>query len=83
MCLKLGEISLFKKIKKDKPILLLDDVFSELDGSKKNNIIKYIDKNMQIIITTTDLSNIKPKLLSKATLFKVENGAISKIEEVV
>lgn len=83
LCLKLGEISLFKKIKKDKPILLLDDVFSELDGSKKNNIIKYIDKNMQIIITTTDLSNIKPKLLSKATLFKVENGAISKIEEVV
>ena len=62
--------------------MLLDDVFSELDGSK-NNIIKYIDKNMQIIITTTDLSNIKPKLLSKATLFKVENGAISKIEEVV
>lgn len=76
---KLAEISLFKNIKGEKPILLLDDVFSELDDIKKNLLLKYIDDDFQVIITTTDLKNINENILKKAKLIKICDG---KIEEV-
>ena len=63
LCLKLSEIEIFKKYKDSTPILLLDDVFSELDIQKKNNLLKYIDNDMQVIITTTDLKNIDKTII--------------------
>lgn len=79
---KLAEIDLFKEIKGEKPILLLDDVFSELDDGKKNLLLKYIDDDFQVIITTTDLKNINKEILKKSKLFKICDGKIEKIEEV-
>ncbi len=82
LALKLSEINIFKKYKDTTPILLLDDIFSELDDDKKNNLLKYISKDIQTIITTTELSNLDNKLIKKAKLFKVENGQLIKIKEV-
>lgn len=82
LSLKLSEIDLFKKYKDDTPILLLDDIFSELDDNKKNNLLKYIVKDIQTIITTTDLNNLDKKLIKKSKIFKIENGKIIKIKEV-
>lgn len=82
LTLKLSEIEIFKKLKNEKPILLLDDVFSELDDDKKNLLLKYIDNDMQVIITTTDLNNINNKILENAKLFEIENGKIINIREV-
>lgn len=73
---KLSEIQLFEIEKGEMPILLLDDVFSELDDKKKNLLLKYIDKNMQVIITTTDLNNIDEKTIESAKLFKIKNGSL-------
>ena len=78
LSLKIGEISLFKKYKDDTPILLLDDVFSELDQKKRNNLLKYINDNIQVIITTTDVKNISKKILKDANVIKIKEG---KIEE--
>ena len=78
--LKLSEMQIFKDYKQDNPIILLDDVFSELDNEKKNNLLKYIDNSLQVIITTTDLNNIDEKLKAKAKLIKIAKGKI--IEEV-
>ena len=61
LTLKLAEIPIFKKYKETTPILLLDDVFSELSDDKKNNLIKYISKDIQTIITTTELNNLDSK----------------------
>ena len=61
---------------------MLDDIFSELDDYKKNNLLKYISKNIQTIITTTDLNNLDSKLTKKSKLFNIENGNIIKIKEV-
>ncbi len=80
LSLKLSEIQIFKDYKKNNPIILLDDVFSELDIDKKNNLLKYIDNDMQVIITTTDLDNIDSKLKAKAKLIKVHKGKV--MEEV-
>lgn len=82
LCLKLSEIEIFKKYKESTPILLLDDVFSELSDDKKNNLLKYISKDIQTIITTTELNNLEPKLIKKSKLFKIESGKLIKIKEV-
>lgn len=79
LILKLSEIEIFNDYKQTKPILLLDDVFSELDNSKKNNLLFYIDNDIQTIITTTELSNLDEKLIKKANLIRIKNG---KKEEV-
>ena len=52
---KLSEISIFEDLLKTKPVLLLDDIFSELDLKKRNRLLKLIHSGIQSIITTTDL----------------------------
>lgn len=79
--LKLSEIEVFTDYKKTSPIILLDDVFSDLDITKKNNLLKHIDSNMQVIITTTDLESINKKILKKSNIIHIKKGQI--IEEEV
>ena len=73
---KIAELLVFKKIKKEYPVLLLDDVFSEIDIKRRNNIIKYLKEEIQVIITTTDLSDIEEDLVRKAKIFRIKNGQI-------
>ena len=76
LCLKLAEIKIYEEEYNRKPILLLDDIFSELDKNKKKNIIKYIDEDLQVFITSTDLSNIDKKIVKNADIFKIDNGKV-------
>lgn len=80
VALKLSEIEIFKDYKQTNPIILLDDVFSDLDINKKNNLLNHINKNMQVIITTTDLNNFDKKLIDNAKLIHISNGKILKEE---
>lgn len=82
LSIKLAEISIFKEYTGTTPILLLDDIFSELDSKKKNNLLRYIKNNIQTIITTTDLATINKKIIEKAKLIEIEDGKIKKIKEV-
>lgn len=75
---KLSEISIFKDLTSYKPVILFDDIFSELDVYKKNRLIKYIPDDMQVIITANDTKGINKKLLDKADIYIVENA---KVEE--
>ncbi len=76
IALKFSEAEIVKKYKNVIPIFLLDDVFSELDGIRKNNLIKYITSDYQVILTTTDLAKISKKLITEAKIIKIENGDI-------
>ena len=78
LSIKLSEVEIFKYYKNTFPILLLDDVFSELDNKKRNLLLKYINNNIQSIITTTDLRNINKKVLLNSKIFKITNGTIIK-----
>lgn len=75
---KLSEISIFEDFCHTKPILLLDDIFSELDLTKRKKLLKYINNDLQSIITTTDLKNIQKKFLEDANIYVVENGTINR-----
>ena len=76
LSLKLSEIFMFKEKTGDYPILLLDDIFSELDITKRNRLVKYILSDVQTIITTTDLNMLDSSLVKKAKIFKISNGKI-------
>ena len=80
IALKLSEIEILKDFKRTNPIILLDDIFSDLDSNKKNNLLKHITGDMQVIITTTDLDSIDKKLLTTAKLIHIENGKIKETE---
>lgn len=80
LALKLSEIKIFEKATGSNPILLLDDVFSELDEIKRNNLLKYIENDIQVLITTTDLYKISHKLIKKAKIFNIKEGKIESIK---
>ena len=76
---KLSEIPIFKEFCGTEPVLLLDDIFSELDIKKRNKLLKIINLgNLQSIITTTDLRNINKKYVEDACVFNVKNGNIER-----
>ena len=76
LSLKLAEVKLFYEMTNDEPILLLDDIFSELDIRKRNNVLKYLNNDIQTIITTTDIENIDKNIREKANVYNIENGKI-------
>ncbi len=75
---KLAEIEMIKEEKCENPILILDDLFSELDKEKASNILKILDKDIQVFITTTSIDNLEGLNITKSKAFKVTKG---KIEE--
>ncbi len=74
--LKLAEISIFKELTGTNPIILLDDIFSELDAKTRNKLINYIPNDIQVIITSNDTRGINRSFLESAKIHKVVNGKI-------
>ena len=72
LAMKLSEVQIFVNDYDIKPILLLDDLFSELDEKNRNNIFKSLNKDIQVFITTTDLKNINKRLIDKAKIFNLD-----------
>jgi DNA replication and repair protein RecF len=75
LSLKLAEIELVKKIINDNPILLLDDVLSELDSSRQNYLLNSI-KDIQTIITCTGLDDFINNRFKINKIYKVVEGRI-------
>ena len=75
IALKIAEIYLFKEETKEYPVLLLDDIFSEIDSRKRNKIIKFLLNDIQSI-TTTDINDINSELVNNAKVFKVNNNKL-------
>lgn len=73
LSLKLSEIELVKRIIKDTPILLLDDVLSELDKHRQNYLLDSIH-NIQTIITCTGLDEFVNHRFSINKIFHIRNG---------
>lgn len=76
LSLKLSEIELVKKVTKDMPILLLDDVLSELDSSRQKFLLDSIG-DIQTIITCTGLEEFVNNRFHINQVYKVSNGTVS------
>ena len=75
LSLKLAEIELVKKITKDVPLLLLDDVLSELDSSRQNYLLNSIG-DIQTIITCTGLEEFVNNRFEINKVFEVSNASV-------
>lgn len=80
LSLKLSELDFIRKITGEIPLLLLDDVLAELDDIRQNYLLDSIGKDIQTIITTTDISNFKKEFLTDVVVYNIESGIISDIK---
>ncbi len=76
LSLKLSEIEFVKSIIHDSPILLLDDVLSELDSNRQNLLLNSI-KDIQTIITCTGLDEFVNNRFTVNKIYKVTEGHVS------
>ena len=76
---KFAILSIFKKLKGSYPILILDDLFSELDKSKIDNILNIISDEVQTFITTTEIDKVNQQIVDKSKLIEVSNGTIREV----
>ena len=76
IALKFAEIPIFEEKTGTKPVILLDDIFSELDKKKKNRLMKYINDDYQVIITSNDTKDIGKEILMNSKIIKVKDGKI-------
>lgn len=75
LAFKLTQLEYMAKVLGTRPLLLLDDVFSELDVSHRASVVDIVSKQ-QTIIATVELENIPQEFLDSARIIKVENGTV-------
>jgi len=77
LSLKKVETLLIEKLTKIKPVLLLDDIYSELDDSRRNFLIQMLDSH-QTILTTLTLNHLPKE--KNMEIFEVKNGEMGRIK---
>ncbi|MCX6012050.1 MAG: DNA replication/repair protein RecF [Chloroflexi bacterium] len=76
LSIKLAEASFMLNRTGDPPVLLLDDVLSELDSNRRRQLLERIFSYQQTIITTTDLDHMEQNVMDLAHKYSVRNGVV-------
>jgi DNA replication and repair protein RecF len=79
LSMKLAEVAWLKEARDDEPVLLLDDVASELDASHRGCLVEAVENAEQVLITTTELAHLDKGFLERSTLWHVAKGRIERI----
>ncbi|EIT86131.1 recombination protein F [Fictibacillus macauensis ZFHKF-1] len=79
LSVKLAEIDLIHAEVGEYPILLLDDVLSELDDYRQSHLLNTIQGKVQTFVTTTSVEGIHHETLEKAATYQVANGTIERL----
>ena len=74
--LKLAEAALIEARTGERPVLLLDDVLSELDGERRAALLNEVGGGGQVIITSVEAGPFPPELIARAMVWTVEEGRI-------
>jgi DNA replication and repair protein RecF len=80
LSVKLAEIELIHSEIGEYPILLLDDVLSELDDYRQSHLLNTIKGKVQTFVTTTSVDGIDHQTLKEASTYQVETGSISQVQ---
>ncbi len=75
---KLGELAFMRSVSGEEPILLLDDVFSELDFSRREYLLREVLRHEQVLITATDFASFPEEILVKAHQYQVVSGKVKR-----
>ena len=74
--LKLAEAALLENRAGERPVLLLDDVLSELDGERRAALLNEVATGGQVVITSVEAGPFPPELIARAMVWTVEAGRI-------
>ena len=76
LALKLAEAEYMKRRRGQEPVILLDDVLSELDAARREQVLRHAAQYHQALITTADREAIAPQLRSRTARFCVYSGKV-------
>ena len=77
LTLRLAEASYLSQVRQDEPVVLLDDVLSEMDEDRRRRVLEKVSGYGQSLITTTDPGLVRPYFGSNATYLRVADGAVA------
>ena len=80
LALRLAEAEYLAETRGDDPIILLDDVFSEMDAGRRERVLQKVARYRQTLITTTDVGPVREALGDGAAYFRVADGMVSSEE---
>ena len=83
LAIKLAELKIIENRKNEIPVLLLDDVFAELDESRQDFLLHNLPENIQTFLTTTHISNIQKEFLKGAQILEIKNGQVVGADQCV
>ncbi len=78
LAIKSSEIMHIENNYKTKPVVLVDDIFSELDEKRRKNVFEMFKKNYQVLFTTVSPESIIKNGFSNCTLFNIHDGMVEK-----
>jgi DNA replication and repair protein RecF len=76
LSLKLAELHYLTEVTGEQPVLLLDDVMSELDPSRRERLLAALEPGAQTLITAADLQDLPRSILERAAVLRVERGTV-------
>jgi DNA replication and repair protein RecF len=78
---KLSELAYMRSTTGDEPVLLLDDVFSELDTHRRSYLLQHVLTHQQVFLTATDLDDFPHELLTKTHVYRVTSGVLEMLAQ--
>jgi len=76
LALKLAEVEWMKERTGEWPVLLFDEVMAELDVHRRADLLKYVNKEQQVLFTTTDMVSFAPEFIEEAEIWDVRGGVV-------
>ncbi len=77
LTLRLAEAAYLSSARQEEPIVLLDDVLSELDSFRRSHVLEKVSQYQQVVITTTDSETIPRCSLPNVTYFEVQGSELT------
>jgi len=76
LALKLSEVALMRESVGEMPVLLLDDVLSELDRERGRYVLEQLSEAEQVLVTTTTLDHVPTAFARKAQIWRIQAGTV-------
>ena len=77
LALRLAEAAYLNSVRGEEPVILLDDVLSEMDAARRRRVLEKTTQYQQVMITSTDLEQVRGFFGAEATYFQVGGGGVT------
>lgn len=82
VAIKLAEVAIVEKMIGERPVLLLDDIASELDEDRRRRVFDIVGKDGQVIVTAAAMSELPEEVICGAAVYSVTSGKVGRLETI-